>query len=129
LLKLADKLKVTTLWFNHEYPLNESLRDQEVITAFNNKGISSRSFHGDLIQLPGSVRTQTQTGNMHHVFSPFARQWRKQLTDSALAVLPPPRKQSETNISSDDLWPVKTTSIHKKIKCLRRLFRKGLQKI
>ncbi len=106
LLKLAKSIKCSALWFNQEYPLNESLRDKAVEAALAERGIDAKSFHGDLFHPPGTVKTQSDT--TYHVFTPFARQWKKQLTDALITPLPKPKKQSETGIKGDDidkLWP------------------------
>lgn len=128
LLKLAKNLEAEGLWFNHEYPLNESMRDQQVIDLFNGHEIATHSFHGDMIHPPGSVCTQK--GNTYHVFTPFARQWRKQLSEDLLEPLSAPRKQSDTGLDGDDLnrvwpqaktgyrddlWPVASRAIRKRL--------------
>jgi len=107
LLKLAKTIKCTTLWFNHEYPLNESLRDKIVESTLAQQGINSKSFHGDLFHPPGTVKTRNNT--TYHVFTPFARQWKKQLTDALITPLPKPEKQTDTGIKNNDIekiWPV-----------------------
>lgn len=130
LLDLAKSMNVEKLWWNTEYPLNEQNRDKAVKTLFKEQGINTSVYHGDVIQEPGTVRTQT--GNIYHVFTPFARQWRKQVKAEQLIPLAAPRKQSEPTIDSDnieaiwpehpqsknyrnDLWPADTKSIHQKL--------------
>jgi len=107
LVTLATTLNIQSLWFNYEYPVNEYKRDQAVIDALSKKGISTHTFHSDLIHTPGSV--VTQAGNPYHVFTPFAKQWRAQLSEEQLAVLPEPKKQINISITSDDIdhnWPI-----------------------
>ncbi|MEO0442729.1 MAG: FAD-binding domain-containing protein [Pseudomonadota bacterium] len=127
LLSLAIDIGAEGLWFNHEYPLNEKQRDQQVSTLFEANSIAVHRFHGDIIHEPGSVRTQT--GNIYHVYSPFARQWRKQINLVDIEPLSAPRKQTNTTIASDDiekiwtlndsyrddLWPVSTKEINKRL--------------
>lgn len=128
LLKLAKTIKCTTLWFNREYPLNESIRDKAVETTLATQGIDSKSFHGDLFHPPGTIKTHNNT--VYHVFTPFARQWKKQLTDALINPLPKPKKQRETAIKShnteklwladdknqrEDLWPETTKAIQLKL--------------
>ncbi len=128
LSKLAKAIECTTLWFNHEYPLNESLRDRAVEATLAAQGIDTKSFHGDLFHPPGTVKTQNNT--TYHVFTPFARQWKKQLTDTLMTPLAKPKKQREISIKSDDiaalwfsdtleyredLWPVSTKATQLKL--------------
>jgi len=106
LLNFASSIGVTGLWFNYEYPLNESLRDEAVTTAFSSAAIETHSFHGDVFHQPGTVKTQSDT--IYHVFTPFARQWKKQLTEALMTPLNAPNKQNEISISGDDItrhWP------------------------
>ena len=128
LFKLAKTLGCTDLWLNAEYPLNEKQRDIEVTQLFEERGLQTHIYDGDVVQKPGSVTTQANS--IYHVFSPFARQWRKQVNEDLLHVLPSPRKQADTTITSDsletywseedwhyrnDLWPTSTKSIHNKL--------------
>jgi deoxyribodipyrimidine photo-lyase len=110
LLKLASDTGINALWFNHEYPLNESLRDKAVTEAFDKAAISTHAFHGDVFHPPGTVKTQNDT--VYHVFTPFARQWKKQLTDAVITPLSAPKKQAQIDIETDDIsyyWPQDTT--------------------
>lgn len=128
LLKLSQTLGATALWFNREYPLNEVKRDQAVEALFEQHRLNIHSFHSDVIHEPGSVRTQSD--KMYHVYSPFARRWRQQVSEDFLVVLPPPRKQHDIGIHSDDidqhwpqpkqnhredLWPCDTKALHKRL--------------
>ncbi|MGH1487101.1 MAG: deoxyribodipyrimidine photo-lyase [Cellvibrionaceae bacterium] len=127
ILSLSKKIKASDLWFNREYPLNEQQRDHAVIELLDSNKVKAHTYHGDVIHPPGTVRTQTDT--IYHVFSPFARQWRKQVNEDLLLVLPSPRKQTETGIKGDsiekcwktdfnyrdDLWPVNTKAINNKL--------------
>ena len=127
ILSLAKTINATSLWFNHEYPLNEKRRDHAVIKLLEDNKVKTHAYHGDIVHPPGTVKTQTNT--IYHVFSPFARQWRKQLNEDLLRVLPSPRKQPETGIKSDslekcwkttltyrdDLWPSSTQAINSKL--------------
>jgi len=106
LLALAQSLNAEQIRWNAEYPLNEQERDTAVKALLQQHDIVVSEYHGDLIHTPGSVRTQT--GNIYHVFTPFARQWRKQVTPEQLATLGAPRKQKPLSIKTDSLatqWP------------------------
>lgn len=128
LLTLAKQLEVSQLYFNIEYPLNEKQRDQQVSDHLITEGITVHHYHGDIVQPPGSVRTQT--GGIYSTYTPFARQWRKQITEEQLKCFKAPAKQSPLNLDSDDikalwpqsstyrtdLWPSSTKAIQQKLK-------------
>ncbi len=130
LLSLAKQLDTNSLFFNHEYPLNEKLRDQKVLQTFEKAGIQVHRYHGDVVLPPGTVTTQSDT--IYHIYSPFARQWRKQVKVDQLKALRAPSKQETIkHIASDivsthwpqkkriyrnDLWPISTTAIQQKLK-------------
>jgi deoxyribodipyrimidine photo-lyase len=128
LLEFATNSGVTGLWFNFEYPLNESLRDEAVTAAFAAAAIKTQAFHGDVFHQPGTVKTQNDT--IYHVFTPFARQWKKQLTDAVMTPLLAPKIQNKINVTTDDiahywplsnadfradLWPSSTTEMTQKL--------------
>jgi deoxyribodipyrimidine photo-lyase len=128
LLELAEAIGASDLHFNLEYPLNEQERDRKVSQTFTQANITTHTYHGDLVQTPGSVTTQGH--GIYHVYSPFARQWRKQLSEDELALVRAPTKQSSTGIDSDsldrlwpethtyrtDLWPISTQAIQQRLK-------------
>ncbi len=128
LVDLCSEHDAATLWYNHEYPLNEQRRDQAVNELCQSKSIAVNAYHGDVVMAPGSVLTQSN--DIYKVFTPFSRAWRKQLTENDLKVLPVPRKQKSMAVYSDevpstlsgwdlsfreDLWPVETSVIHKRL--------------
>ncbi|MGH1440096.1 MAG: deoxyribodipyrimidine photo-lyase [Cellvibrionaceae bacterium] len=128
-LSLIKKINAQSLSFNIEYPLNEKNRDAGVTRACEKKSIAVHSYHADVIHPPGSVRTQSDT--IYHVYSPFARQWRKQVSTDQLNILRAPTKQQHAHLESDnvdthwhcyerqyreDLWPVTTNAIQQKLK-------------
>ncbi|MBX2809003.1 MAG: deoxyribodipyrimidine photo-lyase [Cellvibrionaceae bacterium] len=137
LLALAQSLAASALWFNREYPLNEAVRDAQVADLCVQQGLDCHCLHGDVILAPGTVTTQA--GGVYHVFTPFARQWRKQLTAADYTALPAPQAQSVTAVVSDtiealwplldrdyrqDVWPADTAAIHR---CLQQFLQKKVQ--
>ncbi len=119
LLQLARHSAATGLWFNREYPLNETHRDRAVTTAFESAGISVTACDGDAVLPPGTVLTQA--GAPFRVYTPFARAWRRQLAATDLQPLPPPARQPASTLRGtidipreipgwrlqyrEDLWP------------------------
>ncbi|MFT6387536.1 MAG: deoxyribodipyrimidine photo-lyase [Cellvibrionaceae bacterium] len=129
LFSLIEKLNVDNLFFNIEYPLNEKKRDKHIIGACEARGITVHIYHADVIHPPGRVTTQNNT--TYHVYSPFARQWRKQLDISQLDVMRAPAKQKKIPCESDniethwhcydreyrdDLWLPTTKAVQQKLK-------------
>lgn len=129
LLKLAKAHHSTAVFFNNEYALNEKQRDAATDNLFVQQGIKVNRYDGDVVMPPGSVLTQQQA--IYKVFTPFSRQWHKQVTTEHLNVLPRPRKQKESPFEGDtvakqwpasssyrqDLWPADTRFIHRQLEC------------
>lgn len=129
LLALARETRVSGLWFNREYALNEVRRDQAVTQAFDAAGITVHPCDGDAMVPPG--RLTTQAGTPFRIFTPFARAWHRELAATAMQPLPRPARQPApapgapvvipTELPGwrpgyrDDLWPAGGTS------ALRRL--------
>ncbi|GLS24913.1 cryptochrome/photolyase family protein [Marinibactrum halimedae] len=111
LLELGKSLSISGLWFNNEYPLNESRRDRAVEKHFVAEGLSVHRFHGDVIFPPGSVLTGQN--EMFQVFTPFARRWRQLFRQGfskhGLSPYPKPKRQKSdillNNIPHDDIPP------------------------
>ena len=128
LLALANSLKAQSLWFNHEYPLNEAKRDQSVIEQCQQAGLNVHTFHGDVVVPPGAIKTQT--GTVYHVFTPFSRQWRRVVSAQNHLPLSSPLAQKKIGVEADnvedvwlldkttfrdDLWPVDSEEIHQRL--------------
>lgn len=129
LLTLAKDINAGGLFFNKEYPLNEKQRDTEVTQAFIGESLQVNTYHGDVILAPGTVKTQQDA--IYKVFTPFSRQWHKQADESHFAMFDVPTTQEKKWLSIDDdvdkqwpeekssfrndLWPVDTDLIHKRL--------------
>lgn len=132
LLALAQEIHASALYFNHEYPLNEKVRDLVATTLFHDHHLEAKGFHGDVVIPPGRVRTQKDA--IYKVFTPFSRQWHKQLGDEQLTVIDSPAQQAPLALTGDpvdtfsarqwglkqyhyrnDLWPSDTPSIHQRL--------------
>ena len=127
-VKLAQQSSATALYFNHEYPLNERLRDQKVCLAMDAVGVTCHSFHGELIIPPGEVKTGQ--GTDFKVYTPFSRAWRKRLANFDRPIKALQQKAPVTEIQSDpvpsdlgwrelnyreDLWPVSSEAIRSQV--------------
>lgn len=113
LLSLAQANDSQAIFFNNEYALNEKNRDAQVQALFAEHNLGVHRYDGDVVMPPGSVMTQQQA--IYKVFTPFSRQWHKQVSEDHLTVLPKPRKQQHSPLDADnisDLWPEPVSSGH-----------------
>lgn len=85
LLTLATDLNCDRLFFNREYEVNESRRDQDVTDRFVARGLAVHAFDDQTILPPAMVRTQQ--GSFYSKFSPYRRQWLRTLIDRGLPQL------------------------------------------
>ncbi|WP_197454249.1 deoxyribodipyrimidine photo-lyase [Stieleria varia] len=115
---LAAKHECDALYFNREYEVNESERDDAVAKAADKLGITTHRFHDRVIVPPDSI--ETQEGKFYTVFTPYRRVWDERVAGET-ELLASPKKQSKTDIPSDsvptqidgfdfsdcdsDLWP------------------------
>jgi deoxyribodipyrimidine photo-lyase len=129
LLSLANQIGAKTLYFNKEYPLNEKQRDQKAEQLFIEDGLQVFSYDGDVVMPPGTVRTQQDA--IYKVFTPFSRQWHKQVNESQLATAPLPTVQKTSLLTLEDdvetqwviknthyrqdLWPTETDAVHQRL--------------
>lgn len=124
---LAIELSATHLFFNHEYPLNERLRDEAVVASLQ-PDVRCQGFHGEVIIPPGEVKTQT--GTDFKVYTPFSRAWRAALPRFDYPIKAMNRPFPETSHQSDQLpedlgwlplaydqalWPVETDAIRERV--------------
>ncbi|MFG0306764.1 MAG: deoxyribodipyrimidine photo-lyase [Phycisphaerales bacterium JB040] len=79
LLDLAKEHACDKLFFNRQYELNERVRDEGVLDAFQDAGLEAESFLDRIMFEPGDLRTGE--GNYYSVFSPFFRAWQKAVLD------------------------------------------------
>ena len=101
LLAIARETGATTLHFNHEYPLDEQRRDQAVVAAFAEEGLTASGHHDDVAFAPGELLTGK--GDYYGVFTPFAKAWHRQLTAERISLQDTPAAQAPPAITSDPL--------------------------
>jgi len=101
LLNLAESVQADGIVFNEEYPLNERVRDSKVTRAFEESGRTVRTFHGGVLQPPGSVLTNN--GDPYTVYTPFKKRWFEQASATTLEVLPAPRRQPRPDVDDSEL--------------------------
>ncbi len=114
---ICQQWGIERLHFNHEYPVNERLRDDRVIDSLVAVGVKYQGYHDQLLLAPATVRTKT--GTPFKVFTPFSKQAKQQL-DQALFVYPSPTPKTSIDVTllaeecdfDDTVWPTIAEDIH-----------------
>lgn len=89
--ELAMNTHANAVFFNCQYEVNESRRDQDVENYLLKYTISTHSYHDQIILPPGSVKTLQNTN--YSVFTPYKRAWYTIFSKSNIKILPPPKQQ------------------------------------
>lgn len=95
LAKLCQQYQVDSLFFNHQYEVNEQQRDQAVQQRLANK-VSCQGFHGNLFLPPLTVVTANK--QMYKVFTPFKKAFLDQLLATKPQVYAKPQKRQVTKV-------------------------------
>lgn len=107
-LDVAKDNHCDALYFNKEYELNESIRDQATLTLFKAANIPAAAHTDQSLIEPGTLRTGE--GRWYTVFTPFKKSAIAHLlechADGVLPLHAAPKKQDLLNVASD---PVPTT--------------------
>ncbi|WP_447554917.1 deoxyribodipyrimidine photo-lyase [Vreelandella sp. EE22] len=101
LLKIAREHGIERLHFNCQYPLNERHRDEQVLKAFKDEGIPVHGYHDAIAYAPGTLLTGKN--EYYSVFTPFAKAWHKNISDSQLTVQDAPEPQQRLGIEADPM--------------------------
>lgn len=107
---ICQQWTIEQLHFNDEYPVNECLRDQNVIDSCKKLGVKYQHYHDQLLLPPNTIRTKT--GTPFKVFTPFSKEAKRQL-EQILYLYPKPMMQNaistiklaEESQLSDISWP------------------------
>jgi deoxyribodipyrimidine photo-lyase len=129
LFRLITQHKAQALFFNKQYEVNESRRDQAVEAYLLAHNVTCHSYHDQLILTPGTIKTQSNT--FFSVFTPYKRAWQKVfLQQNNLKALPTPKPQTALNIKPSvipkklagfesaipaELWPAGEKIAHEKL--------------
>jgi len=87
---ICRQWQISTLFFNHDYPVNEQQRDNKVIERCQQLNVNCHVYHDQLLLTPKSVTTKA--GEPFKVFTPFSKQARQQI-GSELQLYPRPQQQ------------------------------------
>jgi len=98
LAALARQYRVGAVFWNDEYPLDESRRDDAVQGRLSVAGVRVQRYHDRVIAPPGMV--VKNDGAPYRVFTPFKRAW-LQLAEAGLPdILPAPQTQAPVAVAA-----------------------------
>jgi deoxyribodipyrimidine photo-lyase len=79
---LVQEFHAKTLYLNHDYEPRAILRDKEIRSLLESRGIQFHSFKDQVIFEKDEV--QTNQGGIYRVFTPYAKNWKRRLSDDDL---------------------------------------------
>ncbi len=91
LLSLIKENAINALFFNQEYEINETRRDQQVCELLQKNQIKYEIFSDQLIVDEQWVRSQK--GEFFKVFTPFRKKWREVFLREKIELLPVPKSR------------------------------------
>ncbi len=109
LAEVARQFHAVRVFWNREYPLNETRRDVAVRTRLEKMSVEVKEFDDNYILPPGSVLNGS--GRPYRVFTPFSRRWRELAGQGLPEVLMPtpqvpPRVEGVAPVESDRIPPL-----------------------
>jgi deoxyribodipyrimidine photo-lyase len=131
LKRYCSEHNISQLWFNHETPLDERRRDQQVTEAMQSIGVAVNAMDYDLI-VPSPVLNLQ--GTPFKVFTPYYRRWLLLLQDQSHQPFAVPESQGAVVTNPqyqfnwagdyrDDLWPAEEEQVLNRLTefCERKL--------
>ena len=109
LSNFVDDNNISNVFWNNEFGVNESRRDEISIKALKDLNVDVFRFHDQVIYQPGFL--QTGLGKPFSVFTPFKRRWIENFDMNFLDINKSITKQKSINIQSD-LSKVKFSKTH-----------------
>jgi deoxyribodipyrimidine photo-lyase len=115
--------EIQQLWFNKETPIDEKIRDSNVVHTLQKSNIKVNAESFDLIV---SQPVFNLSGAPFKVFTAYYKRWMKMLQNQNNDVLPEPTKQAEALVNDlnqleeytfeyrKDLWPCDFDEIHQR---------------
>ncbi|GAA0206425.1 deoxyribodipyrimidine photo-lyase [Kangiella japonica] len=123
LCEIIKENNVDGIYFNNEYPLNETKRDAALETKLKECGVEVQRFHGDLALEPGLVKNKQ--GEPYKVFTPYKKAWIEKHKTAPIEPLPKPDKQNSEfteQVTSEftqeyrkDLWSAGENAAYEKL--------------
>lgn len=97
---LAEKHRVSAIFANRQYEVNELARDAQLASLLQKKGMCLHLFHDQCIVPPGAVLKQD--GSAYSVFTPFKRNWLERI-DAGCRPQVAPLRRKNCFAKSDDI--------------------------
>ena len=121
---LREQLGIQSLFFNHEYELNEKACATEVTSLFKGKGVSVSAHHDACLLPPGSIRNKQ--GEPYKVFTAFKRALFEVYHNKARSIHNRPKPQKALQVNTDisllpqdnylaKLWPDGEDEAHERL--------------
>lgn len=113
------------LYFNHEYELNEQLRDTQIVSKLSKTNIKTYGFHSQCLIQPGVILNKQQ--KPYTVFTPFKKACYEYLYSHPIGTYPKitAQKAEKPQLATIDsahlqnpilkLWPADATSVAKRL--------------
>lgn len=121
--EIVKEKNIDSIYFNNEYPLNETRRDAALETKLKELGVEVQRFHGDLALEPGLVKNKQ--GEPYKVFTPYKKAWIEKHKTAPIEPFPKPNKQNTEltqQVTSEfateyrnDLWSAGENAANKKL--------------
>ncbi len=99
--EVAKRTSCSAVFFNREYEVDESRRDEATRRRCESQGLEAHGFDDRVALAPGEVRTGA--GSFFTVFTPFKRAWLKTINGRGFEVLAPPKKQRPIDVSATQI--------------------------
>ena len=80
LIQLCDEHQIDAVYFNKQYELDETHRDEAVINALTALGIRCHTFDDQAIIAPGKILSLS--GESYKVFTSFKKAWLKKVSEN-----------------------------------------------
>lgn len=122
--QLLERLEIDSLFYNHEYEVNERACAHKVEQLFQDRGLSVRAFHDACLIPPGTIRNKQ--GEPYKVFSAFKRAVFEVHDSRARDIYNRPDAQRSIKFTSDinalkvdnflaQLWPAGEDEAHDRL--------------
>ena len=97
---IAKRHDCGDIFFNGEYEVHESDRDEALAKAAEEAEIETHRFHDRLIVPPHEIKTKEDT--FYTVFTPFQKRWNR-VAGNFASTANKPRKQKKIDVKPDDV--------------------------
>lgn len=99
LLTLATELGIDSVFYNHEYEVNEQTCTEQTTQQLGARNIACHGFHDQCMITPGKILNGS--GECYKVFTAFAKNWASNLSTLVRPLYRKPNPQMTLGITSD----------------------------